>query len=593
MMSEPDHKAPPCHLLTPHLLPHLPPLHHTSPHPERPQNTARILNVVAPATGDHGGRASPPSGKRFPPRFMAPVLHGVGRAFAIAALDLAQANPWTRLPNSEHRSLEGVRAWALTCVRAGADARAQHLPPMSESCLDSLKELPSGARVPLSSSSSMRGGLGAGGGGSSGSLNASYPISDLGSVTPLKRQLSSLNRQPSLGLRSHPNLNSPSFMDSSPSSSTASLGTLGTPGASYSGRERSTPTALNHSVSFKEPPSRETSSSVREPPSREALGKETYSTYQQQGPGLFRGSERNSPAGPASGPGSRDRFSNGRASPGLPGSSREGSARRMSGTSGTVGGAGPAGTPQSRRFLPNIPNHEAGQGVAPGSAGQPGSGNASSSGGGGGGAGGQGPGPAQPASEKPEKGLSSFVAFKRELDQERERERERMERDRERDRELLRASSLPTRPAASSGTPTAATVARIANNLSRGPSGIPKPPGLHSAQADLQVRVSSPAGEVLGPGRRLQHSGSELGQSGPGTASEDERRSRDTSTVPLVLQLSAPEAAPVGAAQEDPSAAAALSVLNASAGWQQQPVRLGTPSPHAPPSPRAKFVSGG
>ncbi len=41
-------------------------------------NTARCLNVVPPASGDHGGRASPPCSKRFPPKFTAGILQ-VGR----------------------------------------------------------------------------------------------------------------------------------------------------------------------------------------------------------------------------------------------------------------------------------------------------------------------------------------------------------------------------------------------------------------------------------------------------------------------------------------------------------------------------------
>ncbi len=66
-------------------------------------NTARALNVVSPAVGEHNGRASPPSGRRFPPRFAVPVLQQVGRAFVVAALDLKGANPWSRLPTCEHR----------------------------------------------------------------------------------------------------------------------------------------------------------------------------------------------------------------------------------------------------------------------------------------------------------------------------------------------------------------------------------------------------------------------------------------------------------------------------------------------------------
>jgi hypothetical protein len=104
--------------------------------------TARVLNTVSPAAGDHGGRASPPSGRRFPPKFTASVLHSVGRALLVSALDLKGLNPWSRLPNTEHRSLDGVRAWLMSVVRSSVDVRAQHLPALSEACMDSLRELP-------------------------------------------------------------------------------------------------------------------------------------------------------------------------------------------------------------------------------------------------------------------------------------------------------------------------------------------------------------------------------------------------------------------------------------------------------------------
>ncbi|GIL51917.1 hypothetical protein Vafri_7827 [Volvox africanus] len=102
-------------------------------------NMARTLNVVAPASGDHGGRASPPCNKRFPPKFTVGTFHGVGRAILIAALDLEGANPWSRLPHSEHRSLDGVRNWILTVLRATPETRAAHLPAMSDVAVEKLR----------------------------------------------------------------------------------------------------------------------------------------------------------------------------------------------------------------------------------------------------------------------------------------------------------------------------------------------------------------------------------------------------------------------------------------------------------------------
>lgn len=41
----------------------------------------------------------------------------VGRAMAIAALDMAECNPWPRIVLSEHNSLTNLRAWMLKHVR--------------------------------------------------------------------------------------------------------------------------------------------------------------------------------------------------------------------------------------------------------------------------------------------------------------------------------------------------------------------------------------------------------------------------------------------------------------------------------------------
>ena len=42
----------------------------------------------------------------------------VGRAVAISALDMINANPWSRLPTSEHGCLEGVRNWVYRHIRS-------------------------------------------------------------------------------------------------------------------------------------------------------------------------------------------------------------------------------------------------------------------------------------------------------------------------------------------------------------------------------------------------------------------------------------------------------------------------------------------
>eukprot|EP00198_Chlamydomonas_reinhardtii_P007642 XP_001696979.1 predicted protein [Chlamydomonas reinhardtii] len=119
-------------------------------------NTSARVNTVAPASGDHAGRASPPCNRRFPPKFTASVLQGVGRAIAVAALDMEGANPWTRLPHSEHRSLEGVRSWISSVLRAASETRAAHLPPMSDAAVEAMRAAAAPATASGRSSASGR-----------------------------------------------------------------------------------------------------------------------------------------------------------------------------------------------------------------------------------------------------------------------------------------------------------------------------------------------------------------------------------------------------------------------------------------------------
>ncbi|KXZ52800.1 hypothetical protein GPECTOR_8g187 [Gonium pectorale] len=124
-------------------------------------NTARTLNVIAPAVGDHGGRASPPCNKRFPTKFTVSTFQAVGRAILVAALDMEGANPWSRLPHSEHRNLEGVRNWLHTVLRATPETRAAHLPPVSDGALEVLRgSMASGALRLLATAMSPGGGPG-------------------------------------------------------------------------------------------------------------------------------------------------------------------------------------------------------------------------------------------------------------------------------------------------------------------------------------------------------------------------------------------------------------------------------------------------
>ena len=79
--------------------------------------------------GGGGGRPSsrspdarpvtPPCKSSRPVKYDPDVWRGVGRALLIAALDLKGANPWSRVPGSELRTLEGVRKWARAAALGG------------------------------------------------------------------------------------------------------------------------------------------------------------------------------------------------------------------------------------------------------------------------------------------------------------------------------------------------------------------------------------------------------------------------------------------------------------------------------------------
>ncbi|XP_062850737.1 cytosolic carboxypeptidase-like protein 5 isoform X2 [Trichomycterus rosablanca] len=79
-------------------------------------NTGRSVNTIPPACHDNG-RATPPPPPAFPPKYTPEVYEQVGRAVAIAALDMAECNPWPRLILSEHSNLVNLRASLLKHIR--------------------------------------------------------------------------------------------------------------------------------------------------------------------------------------------------------------------------------------------------------------------------------------------------------------------------------------------------------------------------------------------------------------------------------------------------------------------------------------------
>ncbi|XP_021109263.1 cytosolic carboxypeptidase-like protein 5 isoform X3 [Heterocephalus glaber] len=107
-------------------------------------NTGRSINSIPAACHDNG-RASPPPPPAFPSRYTVELFEQVGRAMAIAALDMAECNPWPRIVLSEHNSLTNLRAWMLKHVRnsrglsstvnSGVHKRGPRTPPKNNNGL--------------------------------------------------------------------------------------------------------------------------------------------------------------------------------------------------------------------------------------------------------------------------------------------------------------------------------------------------------------------------------------------------------------------------------------------------------------------------
>uniref|UniRef100_A0A8D0FVV1 ATP/GTP binding protein like 5 n=1 Tax=Strix occidentalis caurina TaxID=311401 RepID=A0A8D0FVV1_STROC len=79
-------------------------------------NTGRAVNSIPGACHDNG-RASPPPPPALPSKYTVELFEQVGRALAVAALDMAECNPWPRIVLSEHNCLSNLRAWMLRHVR--------------------------------------------------------------------------------------------------------------------------------------------------------------------------------------------------------------------------------------------------------------------------------------------------------------------------------------------------------------------------------------------------------------------------------------------------------------------------------------------
>jgi hypothetical protein len=88
---------------------------------------SRVLNALPPRVGEHRNRAVRDSEssrvwrshrKKYTPE----IFQGVGRALLVAALDLREENPSSRVPASAFRNLRGIMNWAKAAVRGEASA---------------------------------------------------------------------------------------------------------------------------------------------------------------------------------------------------------------------------------------------------------------------------------------------------------------------------------------------------------------------------------------------------------------------------------------------------------------------------------------
>ncbi|XP_071483776.1 cytosolic carboxypeptidase-like protein 5 [Diadema antillarum] len=80
-------------------------------------NSGRFVNSLAPASNDEG-RATPPPLAGYPPKYGPQHYEEVGRATAVAALDILDINPWSRLAGTESGSVHGVRSWVQRYLRS-------------------------------------------------------------------------------------------------------------------------------------------------------------------------------------------------------------------------------------------------------------------------------------------------------------------------------------------------------------------------------------------------------------------------------------------------------------------------------------------
>ena len=137
-------------------------------------NTGLRVNQLPLADGDHGGRAERPELSSVIPKYDISHFADVGRGCALAALDLREANPWSRLPNSEFACLSGVRRWTLSHIRGSNKMKAAGAATKGRIAVARRQHRAANPQLSTATDPSVRGGIGGGGGcGVSGRSGAS------------------------------------------------------------------------------------------------------------------------------------------------------------------------------------------------------------------------------------------------------------------------------------------------------------------------------------------------------------------------------------------------------------------------------------